>query len=64
MAQLLLQRHATVAVCHSRTRDFAAACRQADVLVVAAGVPRLICAGAVKPGATVIEVGIHSATAV
>ncbi|HJT93106.1 MAG TPA: bifunctional methylenetetrahydrofolate dehydrogenase/methenyltetrahydrofolate cyclohydrolase FolD [Mycobacterium sp.] len=59
MAQLLLQRHATVTICHSRTRDLAAVCRDADVLVAAAGVPRLIGADAVKPGATVIDVGIH-----
>lgn len=59
MAQLLLQRHATITVCHSRTADLAAVCRQADVLVVAAGAPRLIGADAVKPGATVIDVGIH-----
>ena len=59
MAQLLLQRHATVTVCHSRTRNLADVCRQADVLVVAAGVPSLIGAAAVKPGATVIDVGIH-----
>jgi methylenetetrahydrofolate dehydrogenase (NADP+)/methenyltetrahydrofolate cyclohydrolase len=59
MAQLLLQRHATVTVCHSRTRSLAAVCRQADVLVAAAGVPGLIGAEAVKPGATVIDVGIH-----
>ena len=59
MAQLLLQQHATVTVCHSRTTDLAAVCRDADVLVAAAGVPRLIGTGAVKPGATVIDVGIH-----
>lgn len=59
MAQLLLQRHATVTVCHSRTTNLAGVCRQGDVLVVAAGVPRLIGADAVKPGATVIDVGIH-----
>lgn len=59
MAQLLVQRDATVTVCHSRTRDLAAVCRRADVLVVAAGVPGLIGADAVKPGATVIDVGIH-----
>jgi methylenetetrahydrofolate dehydrogenase (NADP+)/methenyltetrahydrofolate cyclohydrolase len=58
-AQLLLERHATVTVCHSRTRDLAGTCRRADVLVVAAGVPGLIGADAVKPGATVIDVGIH-----
>ncbi|HLU60284.1 MAG TPA: tetrahydrofolate dehydrogenase/cyclohydrolase catalytic domain-containing protein [Pseudonocardia sp.] len=59
VAQLLLQRDATVTVCHSRTRDLEAVCRTADVLVVAAGVPRLIGPDAVAPGATVIDVGIH-----
>jgi methylenetetrahydrofolate dehydrogenase (NADP+) / methenyltetrahydrofolate cyclohydrolase len=59
MAQLLIERDATVTVCHSRTRDLAGECRRADVLVVAAGVPGLISADAVKPGATVIDVGIH-----
>jgi len=58
-AQLLLGRNATVTMCHSRTRDLAAVCRRGDVLVVAAGRPRLIGADAVKPGATVIDVGIH-----
>jgi methylenetetrahydrofolate dehydrogenase (NADP+)/methenyltetrahydrofolate cyclohydrolase len=59
MAQLLLERNATVTVCHSRTRDLAAECRRADILVVAAGVPGLIGADAVKSGGTVIDVGIH-----
>ncbi len=59
MAQLLVGRSATVTTCHSRTRDLAAVCRRADVLVVAAGIPGLVGAGAVKPGATVIDVGIH-----
>jgi methylenetetrahydrofolate dehydrogenase (NADP+)/methenyltetrahydrofolate cyclohydrolase len=59
MAQLLVARNATVTVCHSRTRDLAASCRRADVLVVAAGRPELIGANAVKPGATVVDVGIH-----
>jgi methylenetetrahydrofolate dehydrogenase (NADP+) / methenyltetrahydrofolate cyclohydrolase len=59
MAQLLLERNATVTMCHSRTRDLPAVCRRADVLVVAAGIPGLIDADAVKPGATVIDVGIH-----
>ncbi|MFC4855858.1 bifunctional methylenetetrahydrofolate dehydrogenase/methenyltetrahydrofolate cyclohydrolase FolD [Actinophytocola glycyrrhizae] len=63
MAQLLLGRDATVTVCHSRTRDLAATCRQADVLVVAAGVPHLVTANAVRPGATVIDVGIHRTNA-
>ncbi|MEO3855344.1 bifunctional 5,10-methylenetetrahydrofolate dehydrogenase/5,10-methenyltetrahydrofolate cyclohydrolase [Acrocarpospora sp. B8E8] len=59
MAQLLLRRHATVTVCHSRTRDLTAVCRRADVLIAAAGIPGLITAEAVKPGATVVDVGIH-----
>ncbi|RBY90293.1 bifunctional methylenetetrahydrofolate dehydrogenase/methenyltetrahydrofolate cyclohydrolase FolD [Blastococcus sp. TBT05-19] len=59
MAQLLLGRNATVTTCHSRTRDVAEVCRRADVLVVAAGIPGLIGADAVRPGATVIDVGIH-----
>ncbi|MCW2579208.1 MAG: folD [Blastococcus sp.] len=59
MAQLLLGRNATVTVCHSRTRDLAEVCRRADVLVVAAGIPGLVGSDAVKPGATVIDVGIH-----
>jgi methylenetetrahydrofolate dehydrogenase (NADP+)/methenyltetrahydrofolate cyclohydrolase len=59
MAQLLLERHATVTICHSRTRDLAEVCRRADVLVVAAGIPGLVGPDGVKPGATVIDVGIH-----
>jgi methylenetetrahydrofolate dehydrogenase (NADP+) / methenyltetrahydrofolate cyclohydrolase len=58
-AQLLLQRHATVTVCHSRTRDLGTVCRRADILVTAAGVPRFVGADAIKPGATVIDVGMH-----
>jgi methylenetetrahydrofolate dehydrogenase (NADP+) / methenyltetrahydrofolate cyclohydrolase len=59
MARLLTGRDATVTVCHSRTRDLAGECQRADVLVVAAGVPGLLGGDAVKPGATVIDVGIH-----
>jgi methylenetetrahydrofolate dehydrogenase (NADP+)/methenyltetrahydrofolate cyclohydrolase len=59
MAQLLLERNATVTICHSRTRDLAEVCRRGAVLVVAAGLPGLIGQDAVKPGATVIDVGIH-----
>jgi methylenetetrahydrofolate dehydrogenase (NADP+)/methenyltetrahydrofolate cyclohydrolase len=59
MAQLLLGQNATVTICHSRTRDLAEVCRRADVLVVAAGIPGIVGATAVKPGATVIDVGIH-----
>ncbi|MCC7100811.1 MAG: bifunctional methylenetetrahydrofolate dehydrogenase/methenyltetrahydrofolate cyclohydrolase FolD [Rubrivivax sp.] len=59
MAQLLTARDATVTLCHSRTVDLAAHTRRADVLVVAAGGPKMIGADMVKPGAVVIDVGIH-----
>lgn len=59
LVSLLLERNATVTVCHSRTRDLAATCRRADVLVAAVGVPHLIGVDHVKPGATVIDVGIN-----
>lgn len=59
MAQLLLARDATVTVCHSRTVDLASHTRRADILVVAAGRPRLIDGDMVKPGAVVVDVGIH-----
>jgi methylenetetrahydrofolate dehydrogenase (NADP+)/methenyltetrahydrofolate cyclohydrolase len=60
MAQLLIGADATVTTCHSRTRDLAAVCRRADVLVVAAGRAGLVRADWVKPGATVVDVGIHA----
>jgi methylenetetrahydrofolate dehydrogenase (NADP+) / methenyltetrahydrofolate cyclohydrolase len=59
VAHLLLQRNATVTICHSRTRDLAAVCARADVLVAAVGVPRLLGAAHVKPGAAVIDVGMN-----
>jgi methylenetetrahydrofolate dehydrogenase (NADP+) / methenyltetrahydrofolate cyclohydrolase len=59
LAALLLQRNATVTICHSRTRDLAAVCARADVLVAAVGNPRLIGAEHVKPGAVVIDVGMN-----
>jgi methylenetetrahydrofolate dehydrogenase (NADP+)/methenyltetrahydrofolate cyclohydrolase len=59
VALLLLHRSATVTVCHSRTRDLAAVTRRADVLVAAVGRPHMITAEMVKPGATVIDVGIN-----
>jgi methylenetetrahydrofolate dehydrogenase (NADP+) / methenyltetrahydrofolate cyclohydrolase len=59
VARLLLAANATVTVCHSRTRDLAATCRRADVLVAAVGSPRLLGAEAVKPGAVVIDVGVN-----
>ena len=59
MASLLLNASATLTVCHSRTRDLAAVCRDADVLVAAAGRPEMVRADWVKPGATVIDVGMN-----
>jgi methylenetetrahydrofolate dehydrogenase (NADP+) / methenyltetrahydrofolate cyclohydrolase len=59
VASLLLGANATVTTCHSRTRDLPGTCARADVLVAAAGSPRLIGADAVKPGATVIDVGMN-----
>ena len=58
-ALLLLQRHATVTICHSKTPDLGDHARRADILVVAAGRPNLVGPGMVKPGACVIDVGIH-----
>ncbi len=59
VARLLLAANATVTICHSRTRDLDATCRRADVLIAAVGVPRLLGAEAVKPGAVVIDVGVN-----
>lgn len=59
MAALLLARHATVTVCHSRTVDLASVCREADVLVVAVGKPGLVTADFVKPNAVVVDVGVN-----
>ena len=63
MAALLMQAgagaDATVTVCHSRTRDLAAHTRRADILIVAAGRPRMVTADMVKPGAVVIDVGMN-----
>jgi methylenetetrahydrofolate dehydrogenase (NADP+)/methenyltetrahydrofolate cyclohydrolase len=59
LAALLLGEHATVTVCHSRTRDLAAVCSRADILVAAVGSPRLVGPEMVKPGATVIDVGTN-----
>ena len=62
MAQLLLQRDATVTICHSRTRDLAAVTSQADLLVVAIGRAGFIGREHIKPGATVIDVGMNKVT--
>jgi methylenetetrahydrofolate dehydrogenase (NADP+)/methenyltetrahydrofolate cyclohydrolase len=59
VAALLLAEHATVTICHSRTRDLAAVCRRADVLIAAVGRPEMVKGSWVKPGAVVIDVGIN-----
>jgi len=59
MAQLLLNANATVTTAHSRTKDLPAVCRNADILVAAVGRPEMVKADWVKPGATVIDVGIN-----
>ena len=62
MAALLLRQHATVTVCHSRTRDLAAVCREADVLVAAVGRAAMIGADHVREGAVVVDVGTNRVT--
>lgn len=59
VAQLLLQKSCTVTIAHSRTRDLAGLCRQADILVAAVGRPQMLGADHVRPGAAVIDVGIN-----
>src|SRR4051795_4713961 len=59
LAQLLLARHATVTICHSRTRDLPEVCRRADVLVAAVGRARMVQGDWVKEGPVVIDVGIN-----
>ncbi|MFY9644884.1 MAG: bifunctional 5,10-methylenetetrahydrofolate dehydrogenase/5,10-methenyltetrahydrofolate cyclohydrolase [Terriglobales bacterium] len=59
VAMLLLNQNATVTVCHSKTRDLPGVCRRADILVAAIGRPGMVTRDFVKPGATVIDVGIN-----
>ncbi len=59
MALLMLRENATVTVCHSKTKELANICKQADILIVAIGRPQMITADYVKEGAVVIDVGIH-----
>ncbi len=59
IAQLLLAAHCTVTIAHSRTRDLADECRRADILVAAVGKPEMIRGDWIKPGATVIDVGVN-----
>ena len=62
MAMLLLNANATVSVCHSKTRDLAAVCRRADILVAAIGRAGMVTRDFVQPGATVIDVGMNRVT--
>ncbi len=59
LGSLLLGENATVTMCHSRTRDLAAVCSRADILIAAVGSPRLVTGEMVKPGAAVIDVGTN-----
>ncbi|MDB4247002.1 bifunctional methylenetetrahydrofolate dehydrogenase/methenyltetrahydrofolate cyclohydrolase FolD [Hyphomicrobiales bacterium] len=59
IAQLLLKENCTVTICHSRTKDLKETCLSADILVAAVGIPELIKEDWVKPGATIIDVGIN-----
>ena len=59
MAALLLAQHCTVTMAHSRTRDLAQECRRADILVAAVGQPEMVRGDWIKPGATVIDVGVN-----
>ena len=59
VSMLLLHRNATITICHSRTKDLAATCRQADILIAAVGRPAMVKGDWVKPGAAVIDVGIN-----
>ncbi|MFW5879554.1 MAG: bifunctional methylenetetrahydrofolate dehydrogenase/methenyltetrahydrofolate cyclohydrolase FolD [bacterium] len=59
MAALLLNKNATVTICHSRTRDLKEICKQADIIIAAVGIPKFIKKDWIKQGATVIDVGIN-----
>ena len=59
VAALLLAEHCTVTMAHSRTRDLAQECRRADILVAAVGQPEMVRGDWIKPGATVIDVGVN-----
>ena len=59
MAQLLLSQNCTVTIAHSRTKELASECRQADILIAAVGRPQMVLGDWIKPGATVIDVGIN-----
>ncbi len=63
MALLLLHRHATVTICHSRTQDLPSVCREADLLIAAIGRPAFITREFIKPGAVIVDVGINQVRA-
>ncbi len=63
VSMLLLRENCTVTIAHSKTRDLPAVCRQADIVIAAVGVPELVKGGWIKPGATIIDVGINRVTA-
>lgn len=58
-AMMLLQKNATVTICHTRTRELPAVCREADILIVAAGQPKMVTAEFLRPGQILLDVGIH-----
>jgi methylenetetrahydrofolate dehydrogenase (NADP+)/methenyltetrahydrofolate cyclohydrolase len=62
MALLLMHAHATVTICHSKTRDLPAVCRRADILIAAMGRPAFITGEFIRPGAVVVDVGINRIT--
>jgi methylenetetrahydrofolate dehydrogenase (NADP+)/methenyltetrahydrofolate cyclohydrolase len=62
MSLLLLHRHATVTICHSRTADLAAVAREADILIAAIGRLGMVDSTYIKPGATVVDVGMNKVT--
>jgi methylenetetrahydrofolate dehydrogenase (NADP+)/methenyltetrahydrofolate cyclohydrolase len=62
MALMLLHQNATVTICHSKTTDLAAQCRQADILVAAMGRPALLNEDYIKPGAVIVDVGMNRLT--
>ncbi len=64
LAALLIARDATVTLCHSRTRDLPSVCREAEILVAAIGRPGFVTADFVRPGATVVDVGINRLTSI
>ena len=64
MALLLLQKHGTVTICHSRTQNLAEICRTADILVAAVGKVNVVTADMVKPGAVVIDCLLYTSRCV